>query len=74
MSNIPNLTILAPLNLDFGQFWHIFKHRKLEKCKIIASKIVKMTFFDPPKSAKVDSTHKIRVARKWLNFHTQNSQ
>ena len=50
------LTICASLSLEFLDIFDIFKCEIPKNSKFESSKIVKMTGFDPLKSAKIDFT------------------
>ena len=65
------LTILAGMNFESVEYFDIFKCEMPNISKFKASKIVKIeifTFWNQPKLI----SRKIRVAEKWLNFHTVN--
>ena len=55
-SNAATLTFWVALNFEFLGLFDIFKCKIPKKSKFKASKIVKMTFFDPLKWAKIDFT------------------
>ena len=55
-SKIASLPILAALNFEILELFHIFKHEIPKKSKFKASKMVKMTIFNLLKSTKFDFT------------------
>ena len=61
--------VFDALNFNFGKFQPPKKMHYFIKPKFRASKNVKMALFKQFKSLKMIS-HKIRVAVKYLNFHT----